>query len=275
MRFQLFARLLPQSPPRALARPGAWPRGPVRAPVLGPVLDPVLGPVLGLALPLALTVALTVTLTLALPAPASAQNWFDAASKTERGHLLGNPQAANRLIAFVSYTCPVCERFERESEGALRMIFIAGGNLALEIRPEIHSPVDLALSLAAACGPVENFFANHRAIYAAQGQILAKLRASTEGQRARWFAGTQSQRMSAIAADIDLFELFATRGYSFPQLSRCLADTSAATAILANEAANGRDFGVAGTPSFAFNGALLADVHSWQALEPIVTQAAQ
>ena len=52
----------------------------------------------------------------AKPAPTTA-NWAATVTITADGsHLLGNPRAATRVTEFVSYTCPHCAHFTKESD---------------------------------------------------------------------------------------------------------------------------------------------------------------
>jgi len=203
----------------------------------------------------------------------SAQNWNNEYVETDRGYRVGKPDAPIQLIAFVSYSCPVCEQFEIESDAGLRAFYIHSGKLALEIRPEIHSPMDMAATLLMRCGGPDKAFANHRAIFHAQEEWLRKADATSRTQQSRWFYGSQLQRMRAVAADLDFYRLMENRGFSYSQIDNCLGDIDAAVDILIDEAANGRDFAVPGTPSFAINGQLLANVHSWAALQPALAAA--
>lgn len=206
-------------------------------------------------------------------AQSSAPNWNNTVVKTERGHRVGNPNAPIQLIAFESYTCPHCGRFERESEAVLKLSYIHEGRAALEIRTVIHNPVDLAASLAVQCGPVNRFLGNHQAIYRAQEDWLDKLSQTTSTQRTRWSSGVLSQRMRAIASDLGFYDVMMPRGYSRSDLDRCLGDEDKAIALANNAAADGVEFAIPGTPSFAVNGRLVANAHSWDALRPALAAA--
>ena len=215
-------------------------------------------------------VAMATGAALAISAPAMAQNWNSEVSVTERGHLVGNPDAAIKLITLVSYSCPACKRFEQQSEAELKISYIHTGTTSVEIRPVIHSNIDLAAALLVSCGPVDRFLANHQLFYATQDEWLAKARATTPAQRARWQSGYLAQQMRAVAADLDFYELMEARGYSTTELDACLGDERRAVAISSNAAADGVEFAFPGTPSFVVNGALLADVYSWEALKPVL-----
>lgn len=206
---------------------------------------------------------------------ASAQNWNTEIVETERGHLVGNPDAPIQLITFESYTCPACKRFETQSEASLRLEYIHSGRAAVEMRTVIHSPVDLAASLAVACGPAGKWLANHQAMIHAQDDFLAKIRAASDVQKSRWSYGYLSQRMRAIATDLGFYDLMERRGYSYGEIDRCLTDEASAITISNNAAADAMEFAIPGTPSFAINGQLVAEAYSWDVLRPALDAVSQ
>ena len=85
----------------------------------------------------------------------------------EGAHRLGNAEADTRLTEFVSYTCIHCANFEKEAEGALKLIFVRSGKVSVEVRHIVRDPVDLTATLLARCGPADKFFANHTAAHVA------------------------------------------------------------------------------------------------------------
>jgi protein-disulfide isomerase len=101
-------------------------------------------------------------------APAAAQrapNWNNTIVVTPQdGHLVGNPNAAVKLVEYVSYTCPHCAHFEMESDATLRLTFISTGKGSVEYRPFIRSSIDVAAALLARCGRIAKFRGNHYAI---------------------------------------------------------------------------------------------------------------
>ncbi len=200
-------------------------------------------------------------------APATAQDWNAQYVATESGHRVGNPEAPLQLIEFISYTCPHCAHFEQEAEAELRYTYVREGHAAREVRPFIRNIVDIAATLVAECGPEENFFANHRVLLHSQDTWLTRAQELSPEQQARWNAGGIPQRLRAIASDLDFYELMEPQGYSVTELDACLSDQARAEAIVAASNANGEQFNVPGTPSFALNGTLLEGVHSWPALQ--------
>lgn len=198
--------------------------------------------------------------------PAAAQDWNTVYERTAQGHRIGNPDAQLQLIEFVSYTCPHCANFERESEAELRYFYVHEGHASVEVRHLIRNFVDLAAAMIAECGPEANFFGNHAVLLANQATWLNRAQNTTASQQNRWNAGPVPSRLQAIANDLELYELMASRGYNVPDINRCLNDTARADALVAASQANADEFGVQGTPSFVLNGTSLDQVHSWPAL---------
>ena len=199
--------------------------------------------------------------------PAAAQNWDATYAVTEGGHLLGNPAATTSLIAFVSYSCPHCGNFEAQSEGPLRLAYVQPGRVKMEVRSVIRNPIDLAATLAVECGAESRFWANHRAMFRAQSRWLAVAGNASPAQQARWTSGAFGARMRAIASDLDFYSLMEPRGYSVSELDQCLTNQTEARRIAESARADATRWNISGTPSFALNGTLLADVYDWAALQ--------
>lgn len=179
-------------------------------------------------------------------------------------HLLGNPAARVRLVEWVSYTCPHCAHFDRDSQAILRTAYVARGTTAVEVRSLVRDPVDLASALLAQCGAPSGFFRRHHAIMAAQEQTFAAI---TPAVQQGWSSVTGTARLQRIAADTGLTALMAPLGVTPAAAQRCLSDEAAIRQLEAKTEAAIAE-GVQGTPSFAINGTLLANVHSWQSLQP-------
>lgn len=214
---------------------------------------------------LALAAAALTTLTAAGPAP----NWNATVTVTPEGtRLLGNPAAEIRLTEYVSYTCPHCARFETEADAPLRIGYIAGGRLAVEISPYVRDPVDLTVALLTHCGPPAKFFLNHAAFMRSQSRWIAPLSSLSPQRKARWTTGSFAARTRAIARDLHFYAIMGTRGYAAPQVDACLADEKLAERLAERTREAAEKLGVQGTPSLAINGVLLAGTHDWETLRP-------
>ncbi|WP_100866325.1 DsbA family protein [Novosphingobium kunmingense] len=202
------------------------------------------------------------------PAPKAAVNWNAAVAVTPAGsHVLGNPGAGVKLAEYVSYTCPHCAHFEIEASGPLKLAYVRSGKVSVEVRHLVRDPVDLTVAMLSNCGPKDRFFVNHGMFMRAQGTWMKPLLTASAAQRSRWTTGDLAARNRAIAADLKLYDMMATRGYDRPAVDRCLADGAMAQR-LAQQTQDAQNAGVSGTPSFAINGALLAGTHEWTTLRP-------
>jgi len=203
-----------------------------------------------------------------VPKP-KAGNWQNTVTRTERGHLIGNPEAETRLVEFISYTCPHCADFAARGEPALDVVLLGPGKITVEVRPVIRNGLDLAVTLLANCGDPAQFKVRHRALILAQADWLGKAQAAPKTQQAIWQRGDKAGRQNAASA-LGLTAMLAAKGQSKAELDACVANDAAAQKLLQNDEADGKEFGVNSTPSFAMDGKLLANVHSWEALYPLL-----
>lgn len=208
-------------------------------------------------------------------APATAQNWNAEIVQTDQGYRVGDASAPLQIIEFISYTCPHCATFARESEAELRYHYVHEGYAAVEVRHMIRNPIDIAAALLTECGDPSRFFDNHRAVLATQDDWMATAQGLSEAQFARWQSGDFPSRMRAIASDLELDDLMEQRGYSTSEITACLNDTARAEQIVTLSESNVAEYSVPGTPSFVLNGSLLNQVHTWEALRPILVATRQ
>ncbi|ANU07545.1 DsbA family protein [Paraurantiacibacter namhicola] len=206
-------------------------------------------------------------------APAMAQDWYAAQVETETGHRVGNPEAEVQLVEFISYTCPHCAHYAHDADAVMQLQYIPTGKVAVEVRPFIRNPVDLAASLLAGCGDADKFFGNHRAILSRQEVWLQKAMDASPAQTARWGSGSLGSRMRAISSDLGFYDIMESRGYSISEADACLSDETAAQSIIGTTQDAADRLGVPGTPSFALNGSLLQGVHTWPAVKASLDKA--
>lgn len=236
--------------------------------------------------PIAISAALGAAL-VALAAPGTAQqslenprsafegvdpqrNWSAAVARTDRGHLIGNPEAEARLIEFISYTCSHCASFAMEGEPAIEMSLLIPGKMAVEVRPVIRNALDLTVSLLAQCGDPKGFKDRHSGFMYRQNEWIAKFENAPQSQKAIWARADKGSRMNA-ASVLGLTNMLVKRGQSIADVNACVMDDMAAQKLLDNDAADRAEFKVAGTPSFALDDQLLVDVHSWSGLFPLLS----
>jgi len=204
-------------------------------------------------------------------ASSSGKAWHAEVERTERGHIIGNPEAEAALIEFISYTCSHCATFAREGEGALDLALLAPGHMTVEVRPVIRNGIDLTISMLVQCGEPSGFKDRHRMFLMRQGDWIAKVQSAPSSQQAIWGRGDAAGRLNAARA-LDFDDMMVARGASLVEINRCLGDNGAAMELIENGNADRDEFAVPGTPSFALDGELLENVHTWAALYPVLAE---
>lgn len=237
-----------------------------------------------------LTAAATLAaMSLALAGPAAAQrqdlsnpdtafsgqvdesDWLTTIARTERGHMIGNPDAESRMIEFISYTCGHCANFTDQGEPGLELTLIMPGRMSLEVRPVIRNWLDVTVSMLAQCGAASGFKDRHRMLMLSQDEWLGKAQKAPVSQQQVWARADSSARVNAANA-LGLLDMMAKAGGSRTQLTTCLMDDAAFETLLDNDEADRAEFAIPGTPSFALDGELLANVHAWDALYPLLSE---
>jgi len=196
----------------------------------------------------------------------AAPNWNTTVALTNGGHLLGNPDAKVKLVAFVSYTCPHCAHFQQEADGAIRLGYVQQGKVSYEIRHFIRDPVDLTAAMLTNCGAPARFFQNHAAIMLSQDKWARVFSSASKTQSGRWYNGEQAARRRAIASDFGFYAIMEGRGYRRTDLDRCLNDNAMAARMAETTRADAEKYGLTGTPSFLLNGAFLLATSDWSSL---------
>ena len=204
---------------------------------------------------------------------ASAQNWTGTYNESEGGHILGNPDADVLLTAFVSYSCPHCGTYEKESDALIQLGYVTPGKVAYQVRHVIRNEADAAAVLLTECGDEDKFWANHRAMMHAQEDWLAAAQNLTDAQIARWSTVGTPERMRMVASDLGFYDILERRGYSRAEMDRCLSDQSEYDRLRALSVSYRDEMGVPGTPSFAIGDSLLEGVHTWASLQPMIDAA--
>lgn len=194
-----------------------------------------------------------------------AQIWIDTVAPTERGFIIGNPEAEASLIEFVSYTCGHCADFVKQGSPTLDLVGIGPGEINLEVRSVIRNALDLTVTMLVQCGTLESYKKRHRLFFYTQDQWLEEARKAPRSQQAIWGRGDAAARLNAAQA-LDLDDMLANQGMDITAINACLKDDAKAAEIMADAAADRDQFAIAGTPSFALDGALLDGVYSWPQL---------
>lgn len=221
--------------------------------------------------------ALATAATLFAVAPGTAQkaaapaDWSERVSQSQvGGHVMGNPAATQKVVEYMSYTCPHCAAFDQDSNPALASNYIAKGKTSLEVRNFIRDPVDMTVALLARCGEPRGFFRRHKGLLASQRSWMTKAGSLGREGQAAWYQGDTNTRLKRIASDLGLYDELRRHSPSATnaQIDACLASKAEQNKVLAMTKFASETVKVQGTPSFTINGKLLADVYDWKSLEP-------
>lgn len=209
---------------------------------------------------------------LAAPLTAATQRpWQSVAALAPSGSfVIGNPKAKVKLIEYVSYTCPHCGHFTRDSAAVLKDKMIASGSTSLEIRSSIHDRYDLLAATLARCSGVALFPKMHEALYARQDEWLNKAMAFDKASAGTIPGKTQAEKMRAAATGAGLADIARSVGMTDASIAACFANEENGAAVLrVAQAMQGK---INSTPTFELNGKIIEGV-DWARLEPMLRAA--
>lgn len=203
--------------------------------------------------------------------PAATADWNAHVTMTANGsYRLGNPDAPVRLTEYISYTCPHCAHYQKESDPVLRLTVVPKGQVSVTVVNVLRNPVDVTVAMLTYCGDPRRYFVRHNAFFARQETWLAKAQSATREQQDRWYRGAMVDRMRAISNDLDFYTMTARWGQDRAQTDACLGNSALLDKLKAQQA-DLSDLGIEGTPSFTLNGELLP-AHDWASVSQAIDE---
>jgi protein-disulfide isomerase len=204
-------------------------------------------------------------------APPAGKAWSDIAAKTvEGGYLMGNPNAAIKLIEYGSLSCPACAQLGKTGFPKLISEYVNSGRVSFEFRSFAIHGQDVPLNTLAECGAPEAFIPLAEQIYQNFDALNDSVMKGQE-QAQKAMSLPENQRFVAFAQATGLTDFFAARGLAKDQANACLADISRATAFAARTEKFSKD-GVNQTPTLMVNGNKV-DGGTWVDLEAALQRA--
>ena len=209
--------------------------------------------------------------------PPANGDWSTVVSQTaEGGFVMGNPNAAVKIVEFGSMTCPHCAEFDEEAMKPLVDNYVKSGRVSLEFRNFVRDPFDLAASLVARCGGTTSFFSLTRGLYSDQRNWMAKIQAADPAVMQQVQALPPQQQFGELAKIAGFQDWAAMRGLPAEKSAACLANQSEVDRLvqMQNDAVSSYD--IPGTPSFLLNGELVPiepGSTPWQQLEAKIKSA--
>lgn len=202
----------------------------------------------------------------AAPAPAG-QDWTQTVSKTaEGGYVMGNPNAAIKLVEYGSRTCPTCGAFGQTGMRPLEETYVKSGKVSYEFRDfMVHAP-DLGVAILGHCAGATPFFPILEQMYLEQPSFLEKLEGAGAFQQSLQNQ-PPAQQAAAWANHLGYVDFVKQRGVTDAQAKACLADPKLIAEITNLSETAMRDQDVTGTPTFILNGQKLDGAVSWPQVE--------
>ena len=213
----------------------------------------------------------------AVPAP-NGGDWSTIVAVTpEGGFVMGNPNAAVKLVEFGSMTCPHCRAFDEEAMKPLTEQYVKSGKVSFEFRNYVRDPYDMAASIVARCAGPSGFFGFTRQLYADQPEWIAKAQSADPARVQALATLPPSQQLAEVAKLAGFPEFAAMRGLPSAKLDACLADPEAPTKLVQMQTDAMTAYpDLPGTPSFVLNGKLVeikAGSSPWSQLETALKAA--
>ncbi|MGH7023931.1 MAG: DsbA family protein [Caulobacteraceae bacterium] len=166
---------------------------------------------------------------------------------------LGSPKAPVTVIEYASIGCPHCGTWARDVFPEFKRRFIDTGRVRFVLREMLTGDADVAAAgfLTARCAGPEKYFQVVEGLFEAQ------------------------PKMAEDGDDLpSLLQVAGQAGLSKVQVSDCLADHAALSALEARSDGYARDDHVDGTPTFDINGTRMVGEQSLAALTTAIDAAA-
>lgn len=211
-------------------------------------------------------------LVLSVSAPAAAPDWQRHVVKASDGaFVVGNPNAKVKLVEYLSYTCPHCAAFSRESASVLRGQMVKSGSTSIELRNLVRDQLDLDAALLARCAGPAEFDKLSTAFFAQQDSWLpAGIQwQQTNGQRMAMYP--KMARLKAAADGAGLTAIARANGMNQAAIDACFASEAGIQPIMTMM--QQMPSGITGTPAFLINGKLQGKVYTWAELQPALRAA--
>ncbi|MCY7270601.1 MAG: DsbA family protein [Sphingomonas bacterium] len=213
----------------------------------------------------------------AVPAP-NGGDWSTVVAQTpEGGFVMGNPNAAVKLIEFGSMTCPHCREFDETGMKPLTDQYVKTGKVSFEFRNYVRDGYDMAASVVARCGGPSSFFGLTRQLYTDQPEWIAKIQGADPAQMQAIAALAPNQQLAEVAKIAGFPQWAAMRGLPATKTAACLADPEAPTKLVQMQADATTAYpDLPGTPSFILNGKMIeikAGSTPWSQVETALKEA--
>lgn len=205
--------------------------------------------------------------------PPEGGDWTKVVSATPAGgFMMGNPNAAVKLVEFGSMTCPHCATFDEEGFEALSNSYVKNGQVAFEFRNYVRDPLDITLSLIARCGGEERFFPLTHAMFDSQKDFFTRLQGADQAQQQALAQLPPAQQFAGFAELAGIQQWAAQRGVPTARQQQCLSNQAEIERLVQMNADAASTYEVTGTPTFLINDKKV-EGNTWAVLEEQIKDA--
>jgi protein-disulfide isomerase len=200
-------------------------------------------------------------------------DWTQTVSETERGFLMGNPNAPVKLVEYASITCPHCAEFTNDGGAEGIQNYVRSGRVSWEYRPYMIFPTDPGLFALLRCNGAGAFFPLTEQLYADQRNWAVRAQNYLEANRAAVEGMELQARATTLVRETGTDAFFRQRGMTQQQIDQCLANARNLQRVADDTTHANQTDNPPGTPTFYINGVQAQGVGLWNQLDPLLRQA--
>ena len=209
-----------------------------------------------------------------------AKDWSLVVSPTPAGgFVMGNPDAAVKLVEYGSLTCSHCAHFDKDAVPALISNFVKPGAVSWEFRNYVRDPVDVSGALLTRCGGANRFFPLTRALFQDQRSWLKRVATAPQDELAQMQRMSPDKQFLAAARIAGFQQWGVAHGLPVAKSARCLTDSASIVKVVQMADDTTTQFpNFVGTPSFVINGTMIdfgsiTEAEVWPTLESQIKAA--
>lgn len=209
-------------------------------------------------------------------APPAGQDWTQTVAKTPEGFVMGNPNAAIKLVEYGSRLCPTCKAVADEGFATLTDQYVKSGKVSFEFREFlVHGPMDMPPALLGTCVGTAPFFPLLEQMFTNQSQFLNGIQTAPAAVQQQIQAASPVESFRLMADAMGLIEYVKARGIPEARARQCLSNQAEIDRLTKQTQDNAAGVGgpVTGTPTFLINGRKADNVITWAQLQAALKQA--
>jgi protein-disulfide isomerase len=203
-------------------------------------------------------------------APPEGGDWSQVVTQTPAGgFMMGNPNAAVKLVEYASMTCPHCAEFAETGVKPLVDKYVKSGRVSFEVRNYVRDGLDITMSLIARCGGPNRFFPLTDALFKSQPDFFQRVQTASSEQQQALAQLPPAQQFAGYAQLAGLQQWAAMRGVPSARQQQCLSNQAEIDKLvqMAGDATSEYP-NFPGTPTFTINGKMVESGGTWAQLEP-------